>query len=270
MTVLELVCLVVVVAWLVLRLGRAPDRPALLRQFLAIAVAAFVGEDTCIRLYGFYFYARDRWGVFVDEVPLLILLIWPVVVTSALDLARGLKVTPRRLPLLLLVLVVVDAWFIEPIAADAGLWTWTHPGPFDVPVIGVLGWGCFAAGFGVVVARGWPLWSSVIVAPLLCHAALLLLWWGALRWLPSSSSDLVPAVAVWIVALLVVALVVKERPSGLRPLVVLRVPAAFFFFGLLWLHADVDDDRLLLVWSLAFAPPWLALMVLSPSSSSSS
>lgn len=271
MTWLEIVCVVVVITWLVLRLWHEPSRRALLQQMLFISVAAFVSEDSCIRIYGIYFYSPDRWSLFVDQVPLLILLIWPVVMTSALQLAGALQVQTRRLPLLLSVLVVADAWFIEPIAVNARLWSWTLPGPFAVPPIGVLGWGCFAAGIGVVVARRWPAWAVVLSGPLACHALVLVLWWGALRWVPSGAAaftDDVATVAVWVITVAVVTLIAKERPAGLRSLVLLRVPAALFFFGLLGLNASTVQDRDLLCWSLAFAPPWLALTVFSRASSS--
>lgn len=264
MNFLELACLALVALWVALRCWREPQRAALLRQLATISVAAWIGEDSCIRLYGFYFYDDDKWSVVIDKVPLLIVLIWPVVVTSALDLGRAFDVAPSRWPLVMFVLVVVDAWFIEPIAVDAGLWRWTHDGAFHVPVIGVLGWGCFAAGVGVVVGRRLPFAATLVVGPLVCHALLLALWWGALRWLPTSTNELIKVAGAWIVAVGVVAAVVVKRPAGLRFGVALRVPAALFFFGLLWFYGRDDDDVALCAWSLAFAPPWLAIFALSP------
>ncbi len=264
MNSLELVCLALVALWVALRMWKEPARPALALQLVVISVAAWLGEDSCIRVYGFYFYADDRWDVVVDKVPLLIVLIWPVVVTSAIDLGRALDVAPRRWPLFMFAAVVVDAWFIEPIAVDAGLWRWTDEGAFHVPVIGVLGWGCFAAGVGVVVWKKLPFAATLLIGPLVCHALLLALWWGALRWLPTSTNEVVKVIGAIVVATGVVALVVAQRPAGLRFGVLLRVPAALFFFGLLFVYGRDDDDALLLVWSLAFAPPWLAIFALSP------
>jgi hypothetical protein len=265
MNTLELCCTAVVALWVALRFAACPKdaRAALLLQMVVVAVAAWVAEDSCIRLYGFYGYSAEAWRVFVDRVPLLVLLIWPVVVTSAFDLARALDVDARRLPAWLFVLVVVDAWFIEPIAVDAGLWSWTSPGPFDVPTIGVLGWGCFACGVALVVARGVHVVAAVVVAPLVCHALLLVLWWGAFRWLPDPPHRFVHPAAAWLTAVAIVVAVARTRPSGMRRLVWLRAPAAVFFFALLWLHGRDDDDGPLLFWSLAFAPPWLALLLLS-------
>jgi len=269
--VLELMCLLLVLMWAGLRFWRCDDRRQLLAQVVIIATAAWITEDTCIRLYGFYAYDNHAWTLFIDQVPLLVVCIWPVVVTCALDLGRALDVAPSRWPLLLFVLVVVDAWFIEPIAVFAGLWSWTEDGTFGVPVIGVLGWGCFACGVGIVAwqqqrgRRRWPFAAVLIVAPLVCHALLLGLWWGLFRWVPAATNEPLRALAACVSSLAIVALVLKERPPGLRWLVLLRVPAALFFFGLLVREANVDDDRDLIIWSLAFAPPWLALFLFSRS-----
>jgi hypothetical protein len=265
MNLLELCCLAVVALWVILRFRREarPARPALALQMLVLAVAAWVAEDSCIRWYGFYGYSGAAWRVFVDRVPLLVLLIWPVVVTSAFDLARALRLPARRWPAALFVLVIADAWFIEPIAVDASLWSWTEAGPFSVPTIGVLGWGCFAAGVGLVAARGWPVVLAVAVGPLTCHVLVVALWWGAFRWLPDVPHPLLAPAAAWLVALGIVVVVERRRPIGTRGLVWLRAPAAVFFFALLWLHGQDADDVPLVVWSLAFSPPWLALLVWS-------
>jgi hypothetical protein len=266
MNALELCCLAVVALWLALRFAAAgvAERVPLVRQMVVVAVGAWLAEDTSIHWYRFYGYDRGSWQVFIDQVPLLIVLIWPVVVTSALDLARALHAAPDRLAAWLFVLVVADAWFIEPIAVDAGLWSWTEPGPFAVPTIGVLGWGCFAAGVGLVVGRGWPIVAAVIVGPAVCHALLVVLWWGAFRWLPDSPHPLLHPLLAWVVSVTLVALVVRRRPRDLRRLVWLRAPAAVFFFSLLWLHGRDVDDAPLVVWALAFAPPWLALLLVRP------
>jgi hypothetical protein len=269
MNTLELCCSAVVALWVVLRFAAQPSgaRRALAVQMVTVAVAAWIAEDSCIRVYGFYGYSADAWQIFVDRVPLLVLLIWPVVVTSAIDLAAALRVDVRRLPVVLLLLVVADAWFIEPIAVDAGLWSWTESGPFAVPTIGVLGWGCFALGVGVVVARGLTVVLAVVVAPIVCHVLLLVLWWGTFRWLPDPPHPFLHPSGAWLVAIGVVVAIVRARPVGLRRLVWLRAPAAVFFFALLWLHGRDEDDGPLLVWSLAFAPPWLAFLLASPPSS---
>ena len=264
MNSLELVCVVVVAVWFVFRsLAHQGSRRDLYGRALLIAVSAWVAEDSAIRLYGFYAYAPDRWTVWVDQVPLLILLIWPVVVTAAIDLLEALAVRPGRWPGLMGVLVIADAWFIEPAAVDAGLWTWTSPGPFSIPTIGILGWGFFAVGVGVVRWRRWPMMAMPLVAPLVCHALLLLSWWGAFRWIAHPIPELAMAVVGWVAAVVVVSAISWFRPRGLRLQVLLRVPAAVFFFGLLWTCGQDADDGPLVMWCLAFAPPWLTVLLLS-------
>src|SRR5262249_12044989 len=109
---MELVCLAIVVVFVVVR-GRIDPSP---RQFLirlgALAVASFAAEDSVIHAYGFYAYDA-RWSVFVDRVPIMIVLIWPVVIHSALDLAK--KIAPNRAALLGMAIVLFDASLIEPV-----------------------------------------------------------------------------------------------------------------------------------------------------------
>ena len=93
---LELVCLAIVATYVLARLARAGDaaaRHAFTVRFAALAVASFVGEDTVIRAYGFYAYATG-WSARLDQVPLVIVLVWPVVIDSAATLARAVLGAP--------------------------------------------------------------------------------------------------------------------------------------------------------------------------------
>ena len=56
----------------------------LLRDYVALAVAGYLGEQSCISLYHFYRYS-SLWTLRVIDVPLLVPLIWPLVVMSARD-----------------------------------------------------------------------------------------------------------------------------------------------------------------------------------------
>ncbi len=256
MAALQIACLVIVAAWVLLRLPREPRKSELLARYAALAVAAWLGEESCIRLYGFYSYSPG-WTGFLDRVPLAIVCIWPVVVLSAMDLATALlgARAERRVPFaaLVLVLVVADASLIEPIAVATGLWRWSVPGPFEVPIVGILGWGFFA--FGAALVRGRL--GVLVVGPLAAHALLLGSWWGALRWLPRGTEEL-PFVAVaWLVSIGLVALVLVRRVALPRADLVTRVPGAIFFFVLL--AAFARRDVALVLYALAFAPPYLAL-----------
>jgi hypothetical protein len=255
--VLHALCFGIVTLWLVLRVQLERDRRGFMVRLACVSVAAWICEDTCIRAYGFYAYST-QWVGFIDRVPLAIVCIWPVVVMSAIDGARAFlpRASAHARALLVMVLVTTDASMIEPIAVSAGLWSWTEPGPFDVPIIGILGWGFFALGAAYAVERGRP----VLALPLglvTTHALLLATWWLALKWLPRGINELPFVVAAWLASLALTVFVVKRNITAVRRDLMLRVPAASFFFVLLALYAR--DDVMLLAYACAFVPPYIAL-----------
>jgi hypothetical protein len=264
MLALQLACFLIVASWVALRLRREDDKGAFLVKLAVIAAAAWVGEESCIRLYGFYAYSPS-WSAFIDRVPLAIVFIWPIVILSSMDLARGLMRAAgggnrRRLrtAIVVMLLVIADASLIEPIAVKSGLWRWTEPGPFDVPVIGVLGWGFFAFGASLALSpRGAAVAPVLLAGPLAAHALLLGSWWLALRWLPRGTEELPFVLAAGAASAALTVLVVKERVTLGRADLLLRVPAALFFFALLGLYGR--EDTALVLYALAFAPPYLAL-----------
>ena len=204
----------------------------------------------------------------MGRVPFLVTIIWPVIIHSAWDLASQLLGADRRLvSVAAAAIVCTDAALIEPVAVSAGLWSWNKPGIFGVPPIGILGWAYFA-----FLCVSWferlqtdnasglqePL---VLVLPVMgTHLLLVGTWWGALRWF---NSPIDPMMGAWVAWLLSVSLVyaILRKKSGLRverETLLLRLPAALFFFALLVLKSDAS--ALLLVYALAFVPPYLTLM----------
>lgn len=269
MLAIEILCLAIVAIYLVAARRRLADRAAYLRRFVLLAAASWVAEDSCIRLYGFYHYSEE-WFPFVDQVPLLIVLIWPVVILSAAELARHLRggeSRPFALALTGGALVLGDASFIEPISVQAGLWRWTEPGLLGVPPIGLLGWGLFAAAsLGVFAAsdqtrrgRGAADLAAIAIAPLVTHGGLLGLWWGGLRWLSAPIPDAAAAAAAWAAALLLTALSLRARARERIPVGAMtsRIPAAVFFLALLAIHGR--RSPWLVAYALAFNPPYLSL-----------
>ena len=79
MVLLQIACLAIVAAFLVFRARLEAEPLSLFRRLFLLALAAWAGEDTCIRAYGFYEYS-ESWWLFLDKVPLLIVLIWPIVI----------------------------------------------------------------------------------------------------------------------------------------------------------------------------------------------
>jgi hypothetical protein len=220
-----------------------------LRDALFVAAGAWMGEEVCIRLYGAYQYAPG-WTVFVDRVPLAVVLIWPAVVLSARAVQRSTGVP-------VFFVVLFDACLVEPIATHAGLWSWNLPGAFGVPLIGPVGWACYAAAACLVLDRA-PRWTSV-AAPLLAHAGILVAFWGALRWMRFAIS---PGAAAGVSALVctAAALVALRAPRLPWRDAAPRAAAAALFAALLY----AAPDRALLLYAAPFALPWLALLDWTP------
>lgn len=132
---LELVCAAIVALYVVVRARRDPEPKRFLSRLFFVAVAGWTGEDSIIHAYDFYGYSRE-WTVLLDELPLMVLVIWPVVISSAWDLARRLAGDSTKAVLLGAAIVLFDASLIEPAAVRAGLWAWNEPGLFHVPHAG--------------------------------------------------------------------------------------------------------------------------------------
>ena len=290
MPILESACLLIVATYVVFRARQAWARresvtPFLVR-FASLGAAGFAGEETMIRLYRFYAY-DVRWAVRVGHVPLVVLLVSPVVIDSARSLAQRLVrgEGPRRwlhVAAVAAVIVLSDAALIEPLAVRAGLWAWMEPGLFAVPLIGILGWALFALFAVALLERGLPAPWVVLVAPAATHAALLACWWCAFKWVRG------PVPITWAVTLLWLASLAAARRAWRRRVrdrvppseLLVRLPAAIFFFVLLGRHARgavgavvvlldprgwrlpviprSDDGWIVVLYALAFAAPYLA------------
>lgn len=255
MVTLELACLAILAAYFVAH----RREPALLRDALLLGLGALVGEDTMIRAYGFYAYAPG-WHLPVDRVPLLIPTIWAPVVLSARAVARALlrstDAPPWKEAALTGALVTFDAALIEPIAVRAGLWHWTQPGVMTVPVIGIVGWGCYAFAATWLLGALPPArrWAVIPLALVASHALVLGLWWGLLRWVLRSElplSTTAPALA-FAATLYTVAVVKTGARLPWRELLP-RAAATGFFAALLASRADAA----MVLWAGMFTSPWL-------------
>jgi hypothetical protein len=247
--------------------GAGLSRPEMATGALWIAGGAWLGEVSCIRLYRFYQYDAP-WSLFLDVMPLLVVLIWPVVVLSARELAWSLGWRDRSgnpLPLAVMGWVVLDATLVESVAVTSRLWSWNESGFFGVPWIGVLGWGIYAAAVSWVWdqtrARRWGFFKSLsvpLLAVLLAHLGLLAAWWGGLRWIPvlrvNASVDRL-IVGAWLGSLVLsVWLWRRGARAGLRVMGP-RIAAAGLFLSLVWLQRESAPG--LLAFALAFPWPYL-------------
>lgn len=272
MIALQLTCVAIVALYVATRLVRASaaERGPFVRRFVLLTVASWLAENTVIHAYGFYYYS-PRWSLFVDQLPLMIVLIWPVVIDSAAVLARRIvgpgARRPWAAPALAAAIVLADASLIEPIAVRAGLWRWTEPGLFAVPPIGILGWAIFAAAALAVFAevdRGRrPAWVDgliVLVAPAVSHVVLVALWWILFRWINVTVPAWPTVALAWLVLAGLAVVAWRRQLRTQIPLaeLLVRVPAAAFFFVLLGLYGR--ELPALVAYALAFAPPYLALL----------
>lgn len=255
--VFEIAC-VIVVALTLAGMSRARDLRALLRDYAALAVAAWVGEDTSIAFYRFYAYAPG-WHVRVHHVPLLVPLIWPLVVLSAREVVS--KLWPELggwRPLVVGAVVAFDASLVEVVAVRAGLWSWAEAGHLGVPLIGIVGWGYFAAGADVALSRGRAI-LAIVTGPLATHALVLLTWWGLFRWSLRGLLGVASLAGLAGLAVLVLVLVLGRRRAGYAiplDLAMPRMIAASLFVVLLVMTAPLDAP----LWTHAacVAVPYLA------------
>lgn len=269
MILLELCCVAIVLTFVVVRARRDPQPQVFLRRLALMSAAGWVAENTVIEAYDFYAYS-PRWSVILHHVPLMIIVIWPVVIHSAWDLARHLFGRGHtKTPWFAAGLVLGDAWLIEPIAVNADLWHWTHPGLFEVPPIGVLGWAIFAWFVVWLLERSERAQGNLrteawlLIAPAAgSHLVLVLSWWGLFRWVDRPVPNLLGVGLAWAVSLSLSALARRTQARLRVPLsdLMLRVPGAAFFFVLLALHAA--ERWTLIAYALAFAPPYLSLIAL--------
>jgi hypothetical protein len=245
--VFEIACVAVIVATLAVMARRTPPR-ALLADYALLAAAGWLGEQSSISAYHFYTYGA-QWDAHVFDVPALVPLIWPLVILSARDVASGLFPRAGTLARAAIVgaLVTFDASMVEVVAVRAGLWSWAERGHLEVPLIGILGWGYFAAGVELVLAeaRGARRLLALASGPLLTHALILATWWGLFRWTlrgdlgRGSLYGFVALTAAFVIAILRA----KARGDGM-PLSVAgpRVLAAGLFFVLLVRVAPRDPS----------------------------
>lgn len=228
-------------------------------RFALLALSAWITEESCIRLYGFYGYS-EGWHLVLGAVPLAVVIVWPVVILSATALARALA--PSQVALACAGLVFADAALIEPVAVRSGLWRWTEPGLFEVPPVGVLGWALFT-----LLAVAWferdrePCLRRdtlvVVLAPIACHLLLLASWWGALRWIGGAIPSEAGVVAVWTAAAFF-SYRAARRPGVSRGLLLARLPGFMFFVGILAVRGR--DDPWLIAYVAGFTAPYLVLL----------
>ena len=244
-----------------------PERGSFLAGLVLVCAASWLAEESCILLYETYSYSTD-WNLFLAHLPLLVIVIWPIIVHSAWNLASQiLRPGHQLVPLAAAAIVVTDALLLEPVGVGTGLWSWNESGIFDVPPIAILGWACFAGLCILVFEQAKRHYRTqrfnllILVLPVIgTHLFLLCTWWGAFRWIKISVDPKLAAGLAWALSLILVYAIVKNQ-TGTRvrkKTLVLRLAGALFLFT--WLAWNAGDAIWLMVYAFAFAPPYLALM----------
>jgi hypothetical protein len=266
MPFLEPAALSIVAFYVVFRSLAHPEPGRFLARLALLCGASWTAEESCVLLYNVYSYS-PCWGLFLGHVPILVIVIWPVVIHSAWDLASQLRPEGRLVPLAAAAIVCTDASFIEPLAVSFGLWSWNQPGIFGVPAIGILGWAYFAFLCIYLFEKLNAHKNSklqdflVLVLPFLgTHLLVLGTWWGALRWIRSPLDPMIAVGVAWALSILLVYAALRNSTGRRveRETLLLRLPAALFFFALLALKSGTS--ALLWAYASAFVPPYLTLM----------
>jgi hypothetical protein len=266
MLLFELAALSIVSVYILSRIFGYPERKKTITRFVVVAAASWVAEETCIFLYDFYNY-RPIWSLYIGDVPILVVVIWPAVVQSAWDMASQLVGRSGRcIPLVAAGIVFADASFIEPVAVNAGLWFWKEPGVFSVPIIGLFGWSSFAffctLVFQVKESKMNP-WGLVFVSVLPVvgtHVILVCSWWMIFRWIRTPFNPSLVVGTAWAVSMSLLYGIRKYRIGFRvkRKTLLLRLPAAVLLLILLALSEGTS--KYLVAYATAFIAPYLALM----------
>ena len=265
---MEFISFFIVIVYALHRIMGFPERKQTLIRYVLIASAGWCAEESCVRLYGLYSYS-PVWRLTLFDVPMLVMLVWPAVIRSAWDLATQLAAEKvKRVPVIAAGIVWTDACLIEPVAVNAGLWHWNRPGIFDVPLIGLFGWACFAylcIQTLLIVDRkqvsGSLLAAAAVVLPVLgVHLSLLGAWWGLFRWTATPLDPMMVAATAWGISLsLSVVMFRSDLAFRIEKTTLLsRMPAAAFILGLAGGSAGTDWS--LSIYAAAFLLPYLTIM----------
>ncbi len=261
MLVTELPCLVIVAFYVSMRLRAATESRAFVLRFVAIVLASAIGENSMIAFYGAYAYA-PTWSLSIGHVPVVVVLVWPVVVDSALVLASQIApLGPSGRALVAAAIVFTDALLIEPIAVFSGLWSWAEGGLFHVPLLGIAGWAFFTFGVSLTLekTRGLAVFGVLVAGPGTAHALVLASHWVFFRWVRMELPPDALIAITWTLALFLSASVLRWGASPSRGAVLLRAPGAVFFFALL--AVGEGDERIALAWfALPFSMPYWVML----------
>jgi len=135
-------------------------------EMAALAAYGFALEAVSMAVFASHHYS-DSWRFAPLGVPVAVAFVWAAIIVAAMAVAwRYGAVSPlARAAAAALTGITLDM-MIEPVAARAGLWTWTPPGPWlGVPIGNFVGWAVIVGAY-VYGAERWAgeaSWSRAIV-----------------------------------------------------------------------------------------------------------
>jgi hypothetical protein len=267
-TLFQIACLLVLAfAYFALfrKAKTSEDRVRLLVVIALIFVGSWLAENTSIRRYEFYAYP-DTWWAKLDEMPLLVSAIWPIVVLTAREVIDALfpGLSGLKRAAAVAAIVFVDSSLVESVAVATELWTWREGGYLGVPLIGLVGWSAFAFSMTLMIERyekrtmsTWRTFLSPLAALGLTHILLVLTWWAFFRHVLREE---LPAFLPWVVLALSAcgAIFLRSRPHRIPVDVALpRIAATSVFVALLAIYGREPG---LFVHFGAVALPYLAVL----------
>ncbi len=265
---IELLGITIAILAILLLARPKPVSGYFLARILLIAVTSWMMEESAIVLYRFYSY-NPAWHLWLDQVPVMVVITWPIIIHSAWDLSSQMLHNQYKfIPFAAALIVATDAFFIEPIATHAGLWSWNYPGLFKVPFIAISGWAYYAFLWIYCLTRKRTRYKieptdflQMILIIAGTHLLLLLSWCLFMRWVSLEFNSFIVICFAWFLSLLFVLTFLGKNFTQRveRRTLLLRLPAALFFFTLIFLN--FNHSLSLLLYATAFVPPYLILML---------
>lgn len=227
-----------------------------------VVLSSWLAEHSAIEFYAFYHYAPD-WRFFAGHVPLAVILIWPMVILTSHIVARRLGFTGVSAVLAGSLMVIVEAALIEVVCVEADLWFWEGRGLFGVPLIGMIGWGCFAVGALAVVewARGRWLLLMPLVGFVSTHLLLQVLWragFDRISELPLPDAAAVGAFGLLSLGATLLAWRVRQRVGLSLVEIFPRLLAAELMYFILFISQPATA---VVGFAILFIPPYVVLNV---------
>lgn len=241
--------------------ARENDPKSFFLKFTAISTASWIVEETSIRIYHFYQYSPD-WNVFIGHVPILVILVWPLVIHSAWELASQLLSENKQHAHLAAAFIIwIDASLIETISVRAGFWSWNGAGILGVPLIGIFGWAYFSF-LSIFILRQKGVRETKIAKTFfiliftVCgsHVLIVATWWLIFRWILFPINTVFITAVAWFISILLIYFIHRKN-LGINmdsKILIIRVPPAALFF-ILYLKGSPDTFYTAYAFSFAFA-----------------